>query len=824
MQRRNFIDTLLKSGLSLTGVSRLNKDFLKGGKSHTPLALSRNITNIDKNWRFHLGDIPGSERPSFPDGNWRHLDLPHDWSIESEFSKDNASGSSGAFLPGGIGWYRKELLWDASWKGNKIYIDFDGVYMNSDVWINGHLLGHRPYGYISFRYDITPFLNPGKNIVAVRADNSKLPSARWYTGSGIYRHVWLNVINPVHVDHWGTFVSTPEVSADKALVNINTIIVNDSKKARKLQIEQRVLSHTGQLIAQNNSQAEIKDASTIEVQQILSLINPLLWSPDYPNLYDVETTIKEGSQVLDQYNTPLGIRKMEFSANWGFRLNGESLIFKGTCNHDDGGGAVGAAVPDDVLYKRLLQLKEMGSNAVRTTHNPGSPEFYTFCDILGLMVIDEAFDGWEVPKAKYDYGLYFSAWWKTDLESLIRRDRNHPSVVMWSIGNEVKGYSDARQKEMVDFVHGLDNTRPVTQGILKDRGAEGPYIDVVGFNGYGEEKGVLEAYHKEFPDRPMVGTEMTHTLQTRGAYRTQTAYRGEKQKNWDTYKEKVYMVPDLSKEEVFTGVPEVYKSSYDNCIVRINVRDQFKHDSRYPFLMGSFRWSGFDYLGEGGYWPSRTANYGIIDLAGFPKDHYYLYQSLWSQKPMVHLLPHWTHPGKEGVVIPVVAYSNCEKVELFFNNISLGEQKMNDDLQLVWQVPYYPGMLLAIGKNADGYKLAEDVQQSAGTPRAIRVTSDKQTMRANGIDVARLEITIVDEKGVLVPSANNLVQFNITGPGKILGVENGDIIDMDPVKSDKRKAFMGKCVCLVQSKDKSGMIRIQMKSDHLKSSDCIIQT
>lgn len=812
MHRRDFIEKTLISGIGLVGFGIANEGFLLTNIAGA--TGSRQRERIDFDWRFHLGDIQGAEQLSYVDRNWRILDLPHDWSIEGEI--DKATG----LYPGGIGWYRKVLSWNPAWKGRKIYVDFDGVFMNSDVWINGHHLGHRPYGYISFRYDITPFLKNGNNIIAVRVDNAKQPSARWYTGSGIYRHVWLNITNPVHVGHWGTFVTTPAVSADQASVHIRTQVVNDTDSDKLLTVEQAIYSNSGQLIISTPTQIKIKAGAESSLNQVLEIAYPSLWSPDDPYLYGVCTAVKEKDRVLDRYYTPLGVRKMEFSPEWGFRLNGRPMIFKGTCNHDNSDGILGAAIPDDVLYWRLKRLKEMGSNAIRTSHNPASPEFYAFCDILGLMVMDEAFDGWDKPKAKYDYGLYFTDWWKRDLDSFIRRDRNHPSVVMWSIGNEVSGYTDARQKELVDFIHRLDNTRPVTQG----NGFSGPHLDIAGFNGQGEEKGRLEAFHKENPRYPMIGTEMTHTLQTRGVYRTQTKYRPrdfparwERGKKWDKYKEKVYLIPDLSEKEVFTGVPEIYKSSYDNCIVRIDVRDQFKNDSRYPFLMGSFRWSGFDYLGkEYSEFPLRAVDKGVIDLAGIVKDHYYLYQSLWTSKPMVHLLPHWTHPGKEGVKIPMVAYSNCRQVELFLNGKSLGNQYMGDDLQLVWQVPYQPGTLVAIAKDSNGLKLAEDIQQTAGAPYGIRTEGDKRFLRANRRDVARFEIAITDKNGTVVPDADNRIELKVTGPVSILGLDNGDVADLTKVQSLQRNVFKGKCAGMIQALDQRGSVRLDVMSKGLR--------
>jgi len=544
-------------------------------------------------------------------------------------------------------------------------------------------------------------------------------------------------------------------------------------------------------------------------------------------MYELETILKKGKEEIDHYITPFGIRKLEFSSKWGFRINGVPTLIKGTCNHDGGGGAVGAAVPDDELYYRLNLLKEMGSNAIRTSHNPRSPEFYTFCDVLGIMVLDEAFDGWSTPKAKYDYGLYFDKWWKKDLGSFIRRDRNHPCVIMWSIGNEVKGFTDNMQKTMVGFVHNMDDSRLVTQGVTGGRGNM-EHLDVAGFNGNGEEKGVLETYHKKKPHLPIIGTEMTHTLQTRGVYRTQSWYRIGFPK-WakghiDVKREKkIYPVPNLSKKEIFMGIPEIYKSSYDNCIVRIDVRDQYKHDSRYAFLMGSFRWSGFDYLGEAiNQWPTRAGNFGIIDLAGIPKDDYYLYQSLWRTKPMVHILPHWTHPGKEGVKIPVVAYSNCSRVELFFNGKSLGEKQMGDALQLVWNVPYQSGMLIAVAKDANGQKLAETAQQTADNPYRLKVRANRFIMRANRREVTRLEVSVVDKNGVLVPDADNYVEFDTQGPGKIIGVENGDIADMNSTKSNIRKVFHGKCIGLIKAGNQAGNCIVHISSKGLKSDKIMI--
>ena len=414
MKRRDFLGKMAVSSIGLAGLNFLNEGSIWAAEKDKQVDQIRRREQLDFDWRFQLGDINGAQEPSFKDHSWRLLDLPHDWSIEGAFEKENPASWHGAYLPGGIGWYRKNLMWNGSWKGHKVLIDFDGVFMNSDVWINGNHLGNWPYGFSSFRYDLTPFLKNGVNVIAVRVDNSNLPSARWYTGSGIYRHVWLNVVSPVYVDHWGTFVSTPRITKDSADIHILTQIANTTGREINVEVKQIIRDRQGRIVARSGKPVTIKVGLGAEDNQDLSVQSPESWSPDNPYLYEVETLIKDGSKVLDQYYTPLGIRKLEFSAEWGFRLNGEQTMIKGVCNHHDGGGAVGAAVPDDVLFHRLKQLKEIGCNAVRTAHNPHSPELYAFCDALGLMVLDEAFDGWNVPKgnSKFDYGLYFKDWWE----------------------------------------------------------------------------------------------------------------------------------------------------------------------------------------------------------------------------------------------------------------------------------------------------------------------------------------------------------------------------------------------------------------------------
>ena len=436
----------------------------------------RSRTSMDKNWKFIQEDVVNGSNPDYDDKSWRALNVPHDWSIEGEYAENHPAGRAGAYLPTGIGWYRKSLDIKNLSKENRYFIEFDGVYMNSDVWINGHHLGNRPYGYIGFAYDLTPFLKEGENTIAVKVDHSLAPSGRWYTGSGIYRHVWLTKTSNIYIPQWGTFVTTPEVSKEEAKVSLQIDILNKTHNVTQLSVKSSIINNTNTTVAASNSDIEIKDS--VRVVQNFTITKPKLWSPASPNMYTVKTDVYNGGVLVDTYTTPLGVRKVEVRGSKGFFLNGEPLKLKGLSNHHDA-GPVGAAVPNDVLYKRLKSLKEMGCNALRTTHNPFAPEFYVMCDTMGFMVMDEAFDGWFDAKAKHDYGNYFEKWWRKDLSDFMRRDRNHPSVIMWSIGNEIPRFTADQQKLIVDYTLTIDSTRPISQG----RGYSAPHIDISGFNG-----------------------------------------------------------------------------------------------------------------------------------------------------------------------------------------------------------------------------------------------------------------------------------------------------------------------------------------------------
>ncbi|MCA0892147.1 sugar-binding domain-containing protein [Microbulbifer agarilyticus] len=815
---KKFCAKLLVVFLTFTTLSACSSDRPVHGEAE-----ARTRVNFDFNWKFFLGDAPTAKETAFDDAQWRSLNVPHDWSIEGEYDKNNPAGIAGGFLPTGTGWYRKHFDWQEAWQGKRVYIEFDGVYMNSEVWVNGHYLGKRPYGYVSFQYDLTDYLTPQNNVIAVRVDNANAPSGRWYTGSGIYRHVWLTTVNQQHVPYSGVFVRGENVTREKADVRVTTEVVNHDQADKTLTLLSELVAPNGEVSAKSRREVEVAAGSTYAAEQAFELLTPELWSVDAPHLYQLKTTVSDGGQVVDRLVTSTGFRSVDISVDRGFVLNGEPIVLQGISMHHDG-GPVGAAVPDDVLRKRLIQLKEMGVNAIRTTHNPFAPEFYQMANEMGFLLMNEAFDGWWDAKAKYDYGLYFDEWWQRDLTDFMRRDRNHPSVVMWSVGNEVPNYTPEQQKQLVAFASSIDDSRPITQG----RGYAGGHLTIAGFNGHGEFKGAIEKFHEEYPDTPVIGTEMTHTIHTRGVYRSKTSYRvrdfpapwevNSKEgpaKKWQRIKNKVYKIPNLTEEEVFPSIDGAYGSSYDNSVVRMPIRDEIRLARELPYLLGTFRWTAFDYLGESFGWPARTANFGVIDLAGFPKGPYYLYQSQWSSEPMVHLDPHWTHPGKEGVEIPVVVYTNQPSAEVFLNGESLGEKAMGDAMQLVWLVPYEAGELTVVAKNGSEEVVRKSVR-SAGAPASVAISIDRTEITANQTDVVHVELDVVDDQGNMVPSASNRLNIAVEGAARLIGVENGDILDLEPHKVPTRKAFMGKALALLQATDQPGPITVTVSSEGLE--------
>jgi len=773
---------------------------------------------MDYGWTFTTGDPAGAEAPDFDDSTWRGVDLPHDWSIEGPYDSAAVTTGRGGYLPTGVGWYRRSFTLPEGAADRRTGIEFDGVYQNSDVWINGEHLGSRPYGYISFAYDLTPHLVDGENVVAVRVDNSHQPNSRWYSGSGIYRHVWLNVTEPVHVATWGTYVTTPEVDEDGALVTVRTRIVNETGAGREAALLSVLLDPSGRQVARAVTPFVAEGASEVELAQELMVDSPALWSLESPALYTLRTSIldPDGGPV-DELDTPFGIRDIAYDADRGFLLNGEQVKMLGVNLHH-GGGPVGAAVPEAVWERRLKLLKQMGVNAVRTAHNPPAPEFLDLCDRLGLLVMNEAFDEWTHGKVEYGYHVNFDEWAERDLVDFMRRDRNHPSVVLWSLGNEIgeqhaEGGEDVLRM-LVEIAHREDPTRPVTTGndhIYADDGAttEGfmEQLDVVGYNYVDRwhERRELYAWpeRQAHPDWKHVGTESVVVWGTRGEYALPD----------DTLKVRPFYTATMIRPE------QLWK------FVALN-----------DWFAGDFMWTGIDYLGES-FWPRKNSTSGVLDLVGFPDDGYYFYKSRWTEEPMIHLFPHWNWEGREGQFIPVLAYTNVDAVELYLNDRFIGEKRLEfprqgtseswnhydsppvfantADLHLAWDVPYEPGVLRAVGKRGDEVVVTTEVR-TAGPAAALRLSVDREEIGSGIRDVAHVEVQVVDAAGIVVPSADQLVTFTVEGPARLLAVGNGNPTDHSSYQVPQRHAFHGLALAMIQSTDETGTVRVTARAEGLE--------
>ncbi|MCL2834964.1 MAG: DUF4982 domain-containing protein [Treponema sp.] len=751
----------------------------------------REIISFNKDWFFLQSDPEKAETLQYDHSSWKKIDLPHDWSIGLNY--DPALPGQIGYLPAGIGWYRKVFNISTSQLEKNIYLSFDGIFMNSKIWINGNLAGERPYGYIGFGFDINAFLVPGPNLIAVRVDNKEQPSSRWYNGSGIYRNTWLTITSGVRVAPGGIFIRTPEVRQNSAKIVCELTLINPGNEAG-LKVLGVIRDPFGNIAARAETALA---AGTIALNEEFSVKNPLLWSPETPKLYSFTAEIKSGETTLDTCSIRFGVRSFEFVPNKGFFLNGKNYKFKGVCLHHDL-GVVGAAVSRRIIEKRLKLLKEMGCNAIRTAHNPFSPEFYDLCDRLGFFVMDEFCDGWYTAKAGRDYGNFFAEWWRKDAEDFVRRDRNHPSVIMWSIGNEVREKDHQKMLEQtrafLDLFHSLDPTLPVTEGVqgaYDESDAYRALLDVAGYNDGGGACFAYERDHERRPDQLMVATEAPHSVQTRGAYRTQTWWRDRNTPRME--------IPNLTKEEIFIHEKKEYSSSYDNSGVRVGVRDSWSIAEQLPYLCGEFRWTGIDYYGEC-KWPSRKSESGVIDTANFPKDHYYLYQSMWrdsAEYPMVHLLPHWTHRDlKPHTVVPVWVYTNCEEAELFLNGRSLGRQKKGGVKNLSWDVGYEEGEL-----EAAAYLNEKEVCRkkftAAANPVNISISSDYAESDVQAGDTVQIDAALCDQNNTMVPWADNTIHFCAEG-AVFVGTENGDALDLTPVSSPVRKAFRGLCAATVR--------------------------
>jgi len=766
---------------------------------------ARTTTSFDAGWQFFKADALDAEKIDFNDSTWRRLDVPHDWSIEGPFAQTNKTGGAGGFLPSGVGWYRKGFTLPESASNQCVFIEFDGVMENSTVWINGQKLGHRPNGYVSFRYELTPHLKFGKgatNVLAVRADTSAQPASRWYSGAGIYRHVRLVITERIQLDYHTTFVSTPDIRSNFALVRVQTRVVNNSDKARDVSVMATISGPPGS--APDGSYAcfgESKPATLAGSAaadfdfEVRIPWAPRIWGVAHPDMHSALVRVRAEGRTLDEETVPFGIRDAQFTPEQGFVLNGKKVLLKGVCLHHDG-GAVGAAVPLGIWERRLAALKRLGCNAIRTAHNPVAPEFLDLCDRMGFLVMDEFFDCWTVKKTPHDYHKYFNDWSLIDLRDTVRRDRNHPSVILYSAGNEIH---DTPKPELAKrILAGLvkeykanDPTRPVTQGLFRPN-VSGDYtngladlLDVIGTNYRDRE---LLAAQKAKPERKIVGTEQRHDLET-----------------W------------------------------------LNCRD-------YPSHSGQFLWTGIDYLGEAKIWPRNAHASGLIDRAGYEKPLAYQRQSWWSDRPMVMLarrvaaddvLPtdpgyggeerhtqvtftDWSPRNREPHNENVEVYSNCEEVELLLNGRSLGTQKKPaDDSPRKWKVMFEPGELVAAGRDPKGQPKV--MVRTAGPAAKLFLSPDAGEASPSWDDVVFVRASVQDADGNLVPTANNLVTFAISGPGEIVAVDNGDCMSIEPFQATERKAYGGRCVAIIRATAGTGEITVTATAAGLKPASATIK-
>lgn len=788
---------------------------LLGGPT-AAVAQQRVIRDFDLGWKFHLGDVVGGQHPALDDSRWRSLDLPHDWSIEGEFSASNPAGPGGGALPGGVGWYRKTFTVAPRDSSRLVFVEFDGVYRNSEVWINGHSVGKRPYGYSSFSYGLTPYLHYGaaRNIIAVRADNSQQPNSRWYSGSGIYRHTRLVTTGRVHVDHWGTYITTPSVSTNSAHVVLRTTLRNEAPNDTSVVVRTTFYDPAGRAVASTSSTHQVPHDTMVEVTQEVNVRRPALWSIEHRSMYRAVTRLACGPRHVscDDYQTPFGIRRFAFRADSGFFLNGRHVKIRGVCLHHDL-GALGSAVNERALERQLEIMQAMGVNAIRTSHNPPAPELLDLADRMGFIVMDEAFDMWRKQKTEFDYHLDFPEWHERDLSDMVRRDRNHPSVFIWSIGNEVmeqwtNGDSTAAPiaRELAGIIRRLDPTRPITSasnnGSTENPVLQSGALDLLGHNYHHE---AWADFPKQFPGQKFIITEAMSAYNSRGYYEQ----------------------PSDSVAVYFTPYDTIHGqkpnknhriSSYDNRRASWGSlhEESLRLFEKYPFLSGIFVWSGIDYLGEPTpyEWPARSSYFGIVDLAGFPKDPYYLYQSEWTTRPMLHVFPHWN--WTRGDTIDVWAYTNADDVELFLNNVSLGvKRKENGVRHLVWRVAYVPGVLRAVARKAGRPVLTQEVR-TAGPAARVVLTPDRSTVSADGKDLSFVTVTVVDKDGNPVANAEPLVHLQLSGAATIAGVDNGDETNHERFQRDSVRLFAGKALVIVRASHNAGAATLSATSQELE--------
>lgn len=787
-----------------------------------PANAKRVRENFDSGWEFHLGDIhinravkagkyggitdwqPAADAekaitiayndkekaPRYNASQWKSVSIPHDWCVEQPFVNDSSVVVDGApkglvshgFLPVGVGFYRKEFDIPESDRGKRISIDFDGIFRNSTVWVNGHLMGHHASGYTPSHYELSDVLrygNEGRNAILVKVDAREF-EGWWYEGAGIYRHVWLNKTEPLHVRRYGTFVTTPDITPNKAAVNIKTTVANDYTELRHFTLLSKIIDKDGSVLDETKSNAVVSPLSEIEISQDGDIANPKLWSPETPNLYKMITYILCDGDTIDNYSTTFGVRTVEMRPD-GFYLNGKMYPLKGTVNHQDHAG-VGVALPDKLNRYRVKLLKEMGSNAYRTGHHAPTPELLDICDEEGMLFLDE-----NRLLSSTEDGL-------KELQTLILRDRNHPCVFMWCLENEetIEGSVIGARilRSMANTAHKLDPTRQVTAGMNRNwhEGGYSDALDVIGYN-YGHRNGQYVKDKKAHPDCPVMVTESTSFVATRGEYADDFT--------------KGY-VSNMGKGVGWGNLPGKEWDEYE----------------KYPFIGGCFAWTGFDYRGEPTpiyRWPSVTSHFGIMDMCGFPKDGYYAYKAAWSGEDVVHIFPHWNWADNIGKKMKVMGYTNCDEVELIVNGKSMGRKTPQPYERMEWEVTYKPGKIEARGYR-NGKLSTRDVHETTGNTTAISMMSDCSRIKADGTDLAVINIALKDKKGRVVPTADNLIQFTVEGPGRIIGTGNGNPSSIEPDKAYSRKAFNGYCQVIVQSTGEPGDITVGAVSSELKKS------
>lgn len=777
-------------------------------------------------------------QPGFDDQSWQSVRLPHDWGISGPF-KTEYPGETGKLPWWGIGWYRKHFTVPSTDAGRKLYLDIDGAMSYSTVWLNGHLVGGRPYGYSSYRVDLTPFVKAGAdNLVAVRLDNPE-ESSRWYPGGGLYRNVWLVTSPAVHVAHWGVTVTNQTVTKESASVRLQVQVENSTNLPQEVTATTDIYRGRKKVATSTTESGSASANGYGQLELKATIDKPQLWSPTKPNLYRAVTTVRQGSKVIDVAETPFGVRSIEFNSKVGFLLNGKKTFLKGVCLHHDL-GAIGAAFNMRAAERQLQTMQAMGFNALRTSHNPPAPEMLDLCDRMGILVMDEFSDTWTRAKKDNGYAMLFNDWHEADLRGMIRRDRNHPCVVMWSIGNEIGEQGDAAGHEiakmLTKIVHEEDPTRPSTSGNDHLEAGFNGYQKTIDVFGYNYKPPFYQRFIKANPDIPLFGSETASTLSSRGEY----------------------FFP--FGKGAFQEMSNYQVGSYDLCYPTWStvVDREFQGQDENPTVFGEFVWTGFDYLGEptpygwddpklppfsdpalkataekqlkelGHPWvPSRSSYFGIVDLAGFPKDRFYLYQARWRPElKMAHLLPHWNWPERVGQVTPVFVYTSGDEAELFLNGKSLGRKKKAPlEYRIRWNdVVYQPGELRVVAYK-NGKPWATDVQKTTGAPAKLTIKADRNKITANGDDLSYITVTVADHDGLLVPRSHNRISFEISGPGEIVATDNGDATDLESFQATNKKAFNGLCLVVVRTKrGEKGTITVQATSAGLEPTEAVLES